>query len=89
MNQVAGRRRGEATSQAQNRQVYYEDAGGWVDTPVHDRATLPVGLASDGPAVIEEYGATTLVGPRDSFRIGSLGEIQIAVSPGGGAAKRK
>jgi N-methylhydantoinase A len=52
-------------------------AGGAVRVPVFARGDLPVGLAGAGPAAIEEYGATTLVGPDDRFAIGRLGEIRI------------
>jgi N-methylhydantoinase A len=42
-----------------HRKVYFE--GAFRDTPVHDRATLPPGHRLDGPAVIEEFGSTTVV----------------------------
>ena len=32
---------------------------------------------ADGPALIEEYGSTTLVWPGDRFKIGALREIRI------------
>ena len=35
------------------------------------------GFAAVGPALIVEYGSSTLIGPSDSFTIGSLGEIDI------------
>jgi N-methylhydantoinase A len=38
---------------------------------------LPVGYTSEGPAIIEEYGSTTVVGPNDTFSIGEFGEIRI------------
>jgi N-methylhydantoinase A len=37
--------------------------GSWVDTPIYDRAALPAGHRLDGPAVIEEFGSTTVVWP--------------------------
>jgi N-methylhydantoinase A len=41
--------------------VYF---GAWSqDTPVYDRASLPTGKAVEGPAVIEEFGSTTVVFP--------------------------
>jgi N-methylhydantoinase A len=33
------------------------------DTPVYDRASLPTGLQVHGPAIIEEFGSTTVVFP--------------------------
>jgi N-methylhydantoinase A len=32
-----------------------------------------------GPALVEEYGSTTVIGPRDRFEIGQLGEIRISL----------
>ncbi len=43
------------------RKVYFGDA--FRDTPIYDRATLPSGCRLDGPAVIEEFGSTTVVFP--------------------------
>jgi len=58
------------------RQVYF-GGHGWLKAAIYDRASLPIGFASDGPAVVEEYGSTTLVWPCDSFEIGALHEIRI------------
>ena len=54
--------------------------GGWVDAPVWKRDALPVGWSTTGPAVIEEYGSTTLVGDGDVATVGPLGEIIIQVA---------
>lgn len=59
------------------RQVYFAERSARVETPVFKRGSLPPGFASAGPAIIEEYGSTTVVGPDDSFEIGKLGEIHI------------
>jgi N-methylhydantoinase A len=53
---------------------------GWASTPVWRREDLPVGFTLTGPAVIEEYGSTTLLGHGDAARIGALGEIAIRVA---------
>jgi N-methylhydantoinase A len=59
------------------RQVFFGGTGGWADATVYDRASLRPGFAAQGPAVIEEYGSTTLVAPGDRFEIGPLHEIRI------------
>jgi N-methylhydantoinase A len=51
-------------------------------TKVFSRRSLPFGYAAQGPAVIEEYGSTTLIGPDDRFAIGELGEIRIDLGQG-------
>ena len=54
-------------------------AAGRRPTRVLRRDGLPAGYAAPGPALIEEYGSTTLVGPHDRFEVGALGELRIHV----------
>jgi N-methylhydantoinase A len=63
--------------QAGEREVYFLHERRFFPTTVYNRYALPPGFASAGPAVIEEYGSSTLVGPNDRFVIGALGEIRI------------
>ena len=35
------------------------------------------GFSGQGPALIEEYGSTTLIWPGDRFEVGALGELRI------------
>jgi N-methylhydantoinase A len=65
---------------AQTRRVYIGNAGGWLDAKIYHRDALEPGFSSAGPAVIEEYGSTTLVWPGDRFEIGALREIRISCS---------
>jgi N-methylhydantoinase A len=62
---------------AQTRHIYIDNAGGWLDAEILNRDALEPGFSGAGPAVIEEYGSTTLVWPGDRFTIGGLHEIQI------------
>ena len=65
---------------ARMRPVYFSERSARIDTPVYTRNSLPSGFESAGPAVIEEYGSTTIVGPDDHFTVGSLGEIRIRLA---------
>jgi N-methylhydantoinase A len=65
---------------AQTRRIYIGNAGGWVDAQIFQRDALEPGFSAAGPAVIEEYGSTTLVWPDDRFEIGKLREIRIYCS---------
>jgi N-methylhydantoinase A len=47
---------------------------------VFDRAALPAGFSAEGPLVVEEYGSTTLVSPKDRMTVGDLGEIRIRLA---------
>ncbi|MCE2946517.1 MAG: hydantoinase/oxoprolinase family protein [bacterium] len=61
------------------RSVYFPGAGR-LETAVHARRLLPRGFAAHGPALVEEYGSTTLVGPGDRFEVGVLGELRIRLA---------
>ena len=76
--EIARLPRAAAKSEAtQKREIYIGNAGGWVDAQIFHRAALEPGFSSIGPAVIEEYGSTTVVWPGDRFEIGQLREIRI------------
>ncbi|HSR55507.1 MAG TPA: hydantoinase/oxoprolinase family protein, partial [Alphaproteobacteria bacterium] len=62
------------------RTVYF--GGEALDTRIYDRAALAPGFGAAGPAVIEEFGSTTLIGPNDRFEIGDLHEIRIHCGEG-------
>ena len=68
------------------RQVRMPDTVQPMDISIFDRRVLRPGFQSTGPAIIEEYGSTTLIGADDTFEIGELGEIKIdcRAMPGGG-----
>ncbi|MEC9359033.1 MAG: hydantoinase B/oxoprolinase family protein [Pseudomonadota bacterium] len=55
--------RGKSGDRIKPRTVKAHFDGEDLDTPVHDRAVLPVGAAIDGPAIIREDTATTVVEP--------------------------
>jgi N-methylhydantoinase A len=61
----------------QHRMVYYPSLKKRVSTPIYARDTLPRGFAAPGPVIIEDYGSTIVVEPRDRFAVGDLGEITI------------
>ena len=65
---------------SQTRPLYFRSAGGMIDGRVFDRYALPPGFTAAGPAVIEEYGSTTLVWPGDRFEIGPMHEVRIHCS---------
>lgn len=66
-----------ASQKVGRRNVYFSEAGGMIEAVVYERDTLAPGFAASGPAVIEEYGSTTIVGPSDRFEIGPMREIRV------------
>jgi N-methylhydantoinase A len=69
--------------QGRTRSVYFSNVAEPIESAVYARESLPIGFGAAGPAVIEEYGSTTLVGPTDQFEVGLLGEIRIVLAKEG------
>ena len=66
------------------RPVYFGSA--FVDTPIYDRASMPAGFAFDGPAVVEEFGSTTVVFPGQHLEVDPHGILIIRASQQGAAS---
>ena len=74
-----------------SRQTYF-DGHGFLDTAVFLRDELGAGDQVAGPAVIEEYGATTCIGPGDRLRVDRHGYLHVRIggaSASGSAAGAK
>ena len=68
-----------ATPRRVARRVLFED--GWFDTTVLDRESLPVGFRLEGPTIVEEAYATTVVPPGATLEVDPLGLLNIEVGP--------
>jgi len=68
-----------------SRRVYFGDKHGWLETPVIDRGNLR-GVRCEGPAIVEEYDATTVVPPGCQARLDEWGNIAIELAPPRGNA---
>ena len=55
------------------RQVYFDDAGGFVSCDIYDRAKLAPGSSVDGPAILENVDSTVIVDPEWRARIDDHG----------------
>ncbi len=60
------------------RSVFIRD--GWLPAAIYKRADLPVGYTIQGPAVIEEQGCTSVLGPGDVATIDSRMSIVVTVA---------
>ncbi len=67
----------EVVPRADTRAVLFDR--GWEEAHILPRSTIPVGFAADGPLVIEEEQATTLVPPGARVRVDPLGLLDIEV----------
>jgi len=57
--------------------VLFDD--GWRETPVHERGRLGPGKEIEGPAVVSEDHATTIVPPGGHLRVDRFGFLEITV----------
>lgn len=56
-----------------SRSVYFREAGGRVETTVYDRERLRAGDRIVGPAVVQEWNATTVIGHGQTGRVDRYG----------------
>jgi N-methylhydantoinase A len=62
------------------RPVYFD--GALRDTPIYDRASLSPHLRLQGPAVVEEFGSTTVIFPRQDLAVDPHGILVIRPAQG-------
>jgi N-methylhydantoinase A len=65
---------------SQRRRLVGMGPGAAVECRVYERDGLAAGVTIDGPALIQEYGSTTLVFPGDRCTVARTGELVIAVA---------
>jgi N-methylhydantoinase A len=56
---------------SESRQVYFEEVGEFVETPIYARSTLGPDAAFDGPAIVEQMDSTILIPPKSRARVDS------------------
>ncbi|MBI1622290.1 hydantoinase/oxoprolinase family protein [Aquamicrobium zhengzhouense] len=61
----------------ERRPVWFD--GAWIDTPVYAREKLPLDATFPGPAIIEQFDATTVVEPNDHVTTDRDGNLIIEV----------
>jgi 5-oxoprolinase (ATP-hydrolysing) len=61
-----------------HRPAYFD--GKFHDTPVYDRYALAPGQTVEGPAIVEEREATTIIAPGDSLTVDAARNLRIAVA---------
>ena len=76
----AGGDSGEMPAPVDQRHVWF-DADKSVLTPIYDRATLAFGHVIDGPAVIEQLDATTLLFPGDRATVDAHRNLTVELAP--------
>jgi N-methylhydantoinase A len=59
----------------ERRPAYFEECGGFVETPVYARASLAAGTVIAGPALIEEAESTAVIGPNGEITVDGFGNL--------------
>jgi N-methylhydantoinase A len=80
LERLADRDRHTGAPAPRRRPIYFLEEDRFLDATILDRYALPVGFEARGPVLIEEYGSSTLIGPRDTFTVGKLKEIDVDCS---------
>ena len=57
------------------RSVYFDERKGFVECPVYDRYRLSAGSVFEGPAIVEEIDATTVIHPGYEARVDRFGNL--------------
>jgi N-methylhydantoinase A len=68
---------GGAAEPRETREVYFAEAGGYVESPVYDRYTFGAGTVVAGPAVVEELDSTTIVHPGWRAEVDAYGNLLV------------
>ena len=68
------------TPKQTTRQVYFD--GSYRDTPIFDRPSLPAGFTFEGPAIIEEFGSTTVMMPGQHLTVDPHGILIVKAATG-------
>jgi N-methylhydantoinase A len=71
----AGGESGGGEALIERRPAYFEEARGFVETPVYARARLRTGTVIAGPALIEEAESTGVIGPNASVEVDQFGNL--------------
>jgi N-methylhydantoinase A len=66
-----------AATPTSRRPVYF---GGWLDTPIYDRAKLRPGHTFEGPAILEQADTTSVIEPGMHARVDAFGNVLVEMS---------
>ena len=59
------------------RPAYFQQSGGYVDTPRYDRSKLSAGATFTGPAIVEDIDSTAVIGPDTRVEIDAFANVVV------------
>jgi N-methylhydantoinase A len=63
------------------RDVYFEEEGGFISTPIYDGDTMEIGNQVNGPAIVEQATTTIVVPPRAKLEVNQYGDYVMELLP--------
>jgi N-methylhydantoinase A len=73
--------KGDAVAPTELRSVRFDEQYSATECPVYSREDLPPGATFSGPALVSEYGSTTVLFPGDDLAVAATGELIISLRP--------
>ena len=62
------------------RSACFQDADGFVSTPIYDRYTLRAGACVAGPAILEEFDSTVMIHPGYEGNVDAFGSVHLVTA---------
>jgi N-methylhydantoinase A len=78
LRMLAAQPEGHLPEPRTRRQVYFSEAGGFLDCPIYLRYRLGSGARLSGPAIVEEMDATTVISPGYHATVDGHGNLLIS-----------
>ena len=70
-----------STAQKESRSVYFDERKDFVECPIYDRYRLSAGCVLEGPAIVEEIDATTVIHPGYDALVDKFGNLILTKAP--------
>ena len=70
-----------STAQKESRSVYFDERKDFVECPIYDRYRLSAGCVLEGPAIVEEIDATTVIHPGYEALVDKFGNLILTKAP--------
>jgi N-methylhydantoinase A len=71
--------KGGTVAKRESRSVRFDESDVEIECPVYSRDDLPPGTNFTGPALVSEYGSTTVLFPGDDLSVAPAGELVISL----------
>ena len=74
---------GADLGQRESRPVFFDEADGFLETPVYERHDIAPGSSLSGPAIVEQVDSTIVIHPNQTAQVDEYGNLLIAIGKAG------